>query len=162
MHDPAHDYQRLGQIIKMMGFGVTKSEIGGLWVTNQKLGVFGGGYYFLPNGGPWKSCGSQNFFMRNRGSQKNQQIFGWLPILMKILNEIAPKMHIFCSTCIGGYMFLQHCSSRGGINFLIIKWGGSQKYCQSTFGNLWPPIPKKMVAPLSDRRWGSMHGWQRI
>ena len=32
--------QSLGQIIKMMGFGVTKSEIGGLWVTNQKLGVF--------------------------------------------------------------------------------------------------------------------------
>ena len=32
--------QSLGQIIKMMGFWVTKSEIGGLWVTNQKLGVF--------------------------------------------------------------------------------------------------------------------------
>ena len=32
--------QSLGQIIKMMGFWVTKSEIWGLWVTNQKLGVF--------------------------------------------------------------------------------------------------------------------------
>ena len=32
--------QSLIKIIKMMGFEVTKSEIGGLWVTNQKLGVF--------------------------------------------------------------------------------------------------------------------------
>ena len=30
----------LGQIIKMFGFWVTKSEIGGL-LTNQKLGVYG-------------------------------------------------------------------------------------------------------------------------
>ena len=44
-----------------------------------------------------KLGGSQNFFMRNRGSQKkNQEILGWLQVLMEILfNEIAPKMHIF-------------------------------------------------------------------
>ena len=42
---------------------------------------------------------------------------------MQILfNEIAPKMHIFCATRIGDYMF-QHCSSVGGvIKFLIIKY----------------------------------------
>ena len=62
-----------------------------------------------------KKLGSQNFFMRNRGVTKNQEITGWPQILMKILfNEIAPKMHIFRATRIGGYMFLQHCSSGGG------------------------------------------------
>ena len=53
--------------------------------------------------------------MRNRGVTKNQEIIGWLQILMKILfNEIAPKMHIFRATRIGSYMFFQHCSSGGG------------------------------------------------
>ena len=62
-----------------------------------------------------KKLGSQNFFMRNRGVTKNQEIIGWLQILMKVLfNEIAPKMHIFHATRIGGYMFLQHCSSGWG------------------------------------------------
>ena len=28
--------------------------------------------------------------------------------------KIAPKMQIFRATQIGGYMFLQHCSSGGG------------------------------------------------
>ena len=71
-----------------------------------------------------KLGGSQNFFMRNRGGHKNnQEIIGWLQILLEILfNEIAPKMHIFRVTRVGGYMFLQHCSSEGGvIKFLIIK-----------------------------------------
>ena len=84
-----------------------------------------------------KLGGSQNFFMRNRGvTKKNQEIFEWLQILMKTLfNEIAPQMHIFCATRIGGYMFLQHCSSGGGvIEFLIIKWGVT-KYCRGTSGN---------------------------
>ena len=37
--------------------------------------------------------GSQNFFMKDRGvTKKNQEIIGWLQILVKILfNEIAPK-----------------------------------------------------------------------
>ena len=73
-------------------------------------------FFWMGGGGHEKAGGSQNFFMKNKGgSQKNQEIFGWLQILIKILfNEIAHKMHIFCATCIGGYMFLQHCSSRGG------------------------------------------------
>ena len=51
-------------------------------------------YHFLPNreGGHEKAEGSQIFFMRNRGVTKNQEIIGWLQILMKILlNEISPN-----------------------------------------------------------------------
>ena len=108
------------------------------------------GLSFLPNRGAWKSWGSQNFSWEIGGSQKNQEIFGWLQISMKILfNEIAPKMHIFCATRIGDYMFLQHCTSSGVgvIKIFDHQIGGSQKYCQGAFGNSWPPIPKKMVAP---------------
>ena len=111
-----------------------------------------GGYHFLPNrGGHEKAGGSQNFFMRNRGSQKNQEIFGWLQILLKILfNGIAPKMHIFCSTRNGGYMFLQHCSSEGGHNIFDHQMGGGvTKILPRYFREIHdPPIPKKMVSPL--------------
>ena len=61
-------------------------------------------------------------------------------------------MHIFCATRIGGYMFLQHCSSGGGHKIFDHPIRGSQKYCRGTFGNSWPPIPKKMVAPPKSRR----------
>ena len=95
----------------------------GLWIFDCCFVL--GGYHFLPNRGvSWKSWGSKNFFIRNRGSQKNQEIIGWLQIFMKIsFNEIAPNlMHIFRATRIGGYMFLQHCSSGGGvIKILIIE-----------------------------------------
>ena len=69
--------------------------------------------------------------------KKNQEIIEWPQILMKILfNEIAPKMHIFRATRIGGYMFLQHCSSGGGHKIFDHQMGGgSQKYCRGTFGN---------------------------
>ena len=86
-----------------------------------------GAIIFFRIGGVMKRLGggSQNFFMKNRGGhKKNQEIIGWLQILLNILfNEIAPKMHIFRATRIGGYMFLQHCSSGGGgvIKFLNIK-----------------------------------------
>ena len=50
-------------------------------------------------------------------------------------------MHIFRATRIGGYMFLQHCSSRwGGHKIFDHQIGGSQKYCRGTFGNSWPPV----------------------
>ena len=54
-----------------------------------------------------KKLAVTEFFHEKQGvTQKNQEIIGWLQILMKILfNEIAPKIHIFHATRIGGYMF---------------------------------------------------------
>ena len=94
-----------------------------------------------------KLGGSQNFFMRNRGViKKNQEIFGWLQILMKILfNEIAPKMHIFCASRIGGYMFLQHCSSGGGHEIFDHQIGGVTKILSRYF--------RKFMTPLFQRKW---------
>ena len=99
-----------------------------------------------------KLGGHRIFSWEIGGSQKNHKIFGWLQILMKIMfNEIAPKMHISCATCIGGYMFLQHCSSGGGGHiFFDHQIGGSQKYCQGTFRNSWPPHSKENGDSLSD------------
>ena len=49
-----------------------------------------------------KLGGHRIFSSEIGGSQKNQEIIGWLQILMKILfNEIAPKMCIFCAMHIG-------------------------------------------------------------
>ena len=91
-----------------------------------------------------KLGGSQNFFMKNRGVKKNQEIIGWLQILMKILfNEIAQHAY-FPRYAHWGYIFLQHCSSGwGGHKIFDHQIGGSQKYCQIHDS----PIPKKMVAP---------------
>ena len=93
-------------------------------------------------GGAWKSWGSQNFFMRNRGVTKKSRDY-WVATNFNenFVQWNSPKMHIFCATRIGGYIYIQHCSSGWGvIKFLIIKWGGGpQKYCRGTFGNLWPP-----------------------
>ena len=95
-----------------------------------------------------KKRGSHNFFMRNRRVTKNPEIIGWLQILMKILfNEIAPKIHIFSATRIGSYMFLQHCSSGGGHKIIYHQIGGSQKYCQGTFGKFMTPYSKENGGP---------------
>ena len=53
---------------------------------NYMLWSWLGGYHFLPNGGGSmkKLEGHRIFLMRNRGSQKNQEIIGWLKILMKL------------------------------------------------------------------------------
>ena len=59
-------------------------------------------------------------------------------------------MHIFCATCIGGYMFLQHCSSRGGSYICKIfdhQIGGYKNIAEVLSEIHDPPIPKKMVAP---------------
>ena len=68
---------------------------------------------------------------------------------MKILfNEIAPKMHIFRAMRIGGYMLLQHCSSRWGvIKFLIIKWGVTKNIAK-VLHDFW-----KFMPPLFQRKW---------
>ena len=97
-----------------------------------------GAIIFFRMGGHEKAGGSQNFFMRNRGSQKNQEIIGWLHILMKILfNKIAPKMHISYATRIGVTCFFQHefVAPEGGHKIFDHQIGGSQKYCRGTFGN---------------------------
>ena len=107
------------------------------------------GYHFLPNRGVHEKGGVHRIFSWEiGGSQKNQEIIGWLQILMKILfNEVAKKMHIFCATCIGGYMFLQHCSSGGGSKNFWSSNRGSQKYCRGAFGNSWPPFQRKWWPP---------------
>ena len=97
-----------------------------------------------------KLGGSQNFFMRNRGVTKKSRDY-WVATNFNenFVQWNSPKMHIFRDTHIGGYIFLQHCSSGWGvIKFLIIKWGGSQKYYRDTFGNLWPPHSKESGDPL--------------
>ena len=75
-----------------------------------------GGYHFLPNRGGHEKAGVHRIFSREiGGSEKNQEIFGWLQILMKILfNEIAPKMHIFCATHIGVTCFFNIVALDGG------------------------------------------------
>ena len=75
--------------------------------------------------------------MGSGGHRKNQEIFGWLQILMKILfNEITHKLHIFRVMRIGGYMFPPH------------QMGGGHKNIAEVLSEIHdPPIPKKMVAP---------------
>ena len=71
-------------------------------------------------------------------------------LLKMLFNEIAPKMHNFRATRVGGYMFLQHRNSGGGhkIFWSSNRGGGSQKYCHGTFGNSWPPYSKENGGPL--------------
>ena len=59
-------------------------------------------------------------------------------------------MHILCATRIGGYIYLQHCSSGwgGGHRFFDHQIGGSQNIAEVLPEIYDPPIPKKMVAPL--------------
>ena len=53
--------------------------------------------------------------MRNRGVTKNQEIIGWLQILIKILfNEIAAKMHIICPTRFRVTCFFNIVAPEGG------------------------------------------------
>ena len=96
------------------------------------------------------------FFMRNRGSQKkkkkkkNQEIFGWLQILMKILfNEIAPKLHIFCATCIEGYMFFNIIVPRvRGHKIFDYHIGGVTKILPRYFRNFMTLHSKENGGPL--------------
>ena len=113
-----------------------------LWLN--KLYQHLGGYHFLPNRGVMKKQGSQNFFMWNRGVTKKSRDY-WVATNFNenLFNEIAPKMHIFRTTRIGGYMFLQHCSSGGGHKIFDHQIRGSQKYCRGTFRNSWPPYSKE-------------------
>ena len=69
---------------------------------------------------------------------------------MKILfNEIAPKMHTFCDTRIGGYMFLHlEAPEEGGHKIVDHQIGGGHKNIAEVLSEIHePPIPKKMVAP---------------
>ena len=72
--------------------------------------------FFRMGGGLMKKLGgSQNFFMRNKGVKKNQEIIVWLQILMKVLfNEIAPKMRSFRATRIGVACFFNIVAPDGG------------------------------------------------
>ena len=82
--------------------------------------------------------------MRNRGVTKKSTDIGWLQILMNILfNEIAPKMHIFCATRIGGYMFLQHCSSGGGHEIFDHQTGGHKNIAKILSEVHDPPFQRK-------------------
>ena len=62
-------------------------------------------------------------------------------------------MHIFCATRIGGYMFLQRCSSGGGGGHKIFDHQiGGHKNIANTFGNSWPPPhSKENGGPLSEK-----------
>ena len=65
-----------------------------------------------------------------------------------LFSEITSKMHIFRATHIGGYMFLQHCSSGGGHKIFDHQIGGHKNIPEVLSEIHDPPIPKKMVAPL--------------
>ena len=60
----------------------------------------------------------------------------------------SPKMHIFSATRIvlGVTCFFNIVAPEGGHKIFDHQMG-SHKYCRDTFGNSWPPFPKKMVAP---------------
>ena len=65
---------------------------------------------------------------------------------MKILfDEIVPKMHVFCATHIGGYIFLRH----WGHKIFDHQMGGHKNIAEVLSEIHDPPIPKKMVAPLA-------------
>ena len=67
-----------------------------------------------------------------------------------LFNEIAPKMHIFRATCIGGYMFLQHCSSGwGGHKIFDHQIGGVTKILPRYFRKFMTPHSKENGGPLS-------------
>ena len=70
---------------------------------------------------------------------------------MKILfNEIAPKMHIFCATRIGGYMFLQHCSSKGGGHKIFDHQIGGHKNIAEVLSEIYDPPFQRKWWPLSN------------
>ena len=112
-------------------------------VTNKVLGAI----IFFRIGGHEKAGGGHRiFFTRNRMVTKNQEIIGWLQILMKILfNEIAPKCIFSALRAFGVTYFFNIVTSGGGggHNIFDHQIGGSQKYCRGTFGNLWPPYSKE-------------------
>ena len=54
-------------------------------------------------------------------------------------------MHIFCATRIGGYIFLQHCSSGGGHNIFDHQIGAVTKTLPRYF--------RKFMTPLFQRKW---------
>ena len=86
--------------------------------------------------------------MRNRGSQKNQEIIGWLQILMKILfNEIAPKMHIFALRALRVTCFFHIVAPKGGHKIFDHQIGGHKNIAEILSKIHDPPIPKKVVAP---------------
>ena len=106
------------------------------------------GYHFLPNmGGHEKAGGSQNFFMRNKGEvPKNQEIIGWLQILLKILfNEIAPKCIFSALHALGVTCFFNIVAPEGGHKILDHQIGGVTK--------LLPRYFRKFMTPLFQRKW---------
>ena len=57
-------------------------------------------------------------------------------------------MHIFHATRIGGYIFLQHCSSEWGGHKIFDHQMGGHKNIAEVLSEIYDPtIPKKMVAP---------------
>ena len=109
--------------------------------------------FFQIRGGHEKAWGHRIFSWEIGGSQKIKRYWMATNLNENFVKWNSPKMHIFCTTHIGGYMFLQHCSSGGGgggiIKFLIIKWGGHKNIAEELSEIHDPPIPKKMVAPNS-------------
>ena len=57
-------------------------------------------------------------------------------------------MHIFCATRIGGYMFLQHCSS-GGHKIFDHQIGGVTKILPRYFRKFMTPHSKENGGPLT-------------
>ena len=84
--------------------------------------------------------------MRNRGVTKKSRDY-WVATNFNENFELFNE--IFHATHIGGYMFLEHCSSGWGvIKFLIIKWGGHKNIAEVLSEIHDPPHPKENGGPL--------------
>ena len=99
-------------------------------------------------GGPWKSWGSQNFFMRNRGVPKISRDF-WMATNFNenFVQWNSPKNAYFLRYAHWGYMFLQRVAPEGGHKIFDHQIGGSQKYWWGTFRNSWPPYSRENGGP---------------
>ena len=90
-----------------------------------------------------KLGGSQNFFMRNRGVTKKSRDY-WVATNFNknFVKWNSPKMHIFRATRIGGYIFLQHCSSgwRGGHKIFDHQIEGVTKILPRSFRKFMTPL----------------------
>ena len=98
-----------------------------------------------------KKLGGHRIFSREiGGSQKKQEIFGWLQNFSEnFVQWNSPKNAYFLRYAQKGVTcFFNIVALEGGHRIFDHQIGGSQKYCWGTFGNSWPPYSKENRGPL--------------
>ena len=101
-------------------------------------------------GGHEKAEGNRIFSWEIGGSQKNQEIIGWLQILMKILfNEIAPKCIFSVLRALGVAHFFSIVAPGGGHKIFDHQIGGHKNITEVLSEIYDPPYSKENGGPLS-------------